>query len=96
MSRSRDLSLPQAHSSAWIFQTWAAFLLSTSAVTIGVIFLPVNGWVKGYLGMGFAFSMASTMSLSKTIRDLDEGKRLTSRVDEARVEKLLSDHHPLK
>ncbi len=96
MTRSRDLALPQEHSAAWIFQTWASFLLSISAVTIGVIYLPVNGWVKGYLGVGFAFSVASTISLSKTLRDIDESKRLTARVDGARVEKLLSDHHPLK
>lgn len=95
MARTRDLSLPQEHSAAWVFQTWSAFLLSTSAVAIGVIFLPVNGWMKGYMGVGFAFSIASTMSLSKTVRDIDDNKRFTARVDEARVEKLLSDHHPL-
>jgi hypothetical protein len=96
MSRSRDLALPQEHSTAWVFQTWASFILSLSAVTIGVIYLPVNSWVKGYLGIGFAFSVASTISLSKTLRDIDESKRLTARVDGARVEKLLSEHHPLK
>lgn len=96
MTRSRDLSLPQEHSAAWVFQTWASFLISTSAVTIGIVFLPVDSWMKGYMGIGFAFSTASTMSLSKTIRDIDENKRLTARVDGARVEKLLSDHHPLK
>jgi hypothetical protein len=96
MARSRDLALPQEHSAAWVFQTWVSFVLSVSAVTIGVIYLPVNSWVKGYLGVGFAFSVASTISLSKTLRDIDESKRLTARVDGARVEKLLSDHHPLK
>lgn len=95
MARTRDLSLPQEHSAAWVFQTWASFFLSTSAVTIGVIFLPVNGWMKGYMGVGFTFSLASTMSLSKTVRDIHDNKRFTARVDEARVEKLLSDHHPL-
>ena len=96
MTRSRDFSMPQEHSSAWIFQTWISFLLSTGAVTMGILFLPANGWMKGYLGVGFSFSIASTVSLSKTIRDIDENKRLTARVDGARVEKLLSDHHPLK
>jgi hypothetical protein len=96
MTRSRDLSLPQEHSAAWVFQTWASFLLSTSAMAIGIAFLPVGGWMKGYMGVGFTFSIASTMSLSKTVRDIDDNKRLTARVDGARVEKLLSDHHPLK
>jgi hypothetical protein len=34
--------------------------------------------------------------MAKTTRDIHEAKRLTARVDEARVEKLLNEHHPLK
>lgn len=86
----------QEHSSAWIFQTWASFILSVSATAIGIIFLPVDNWTKSFMGMGLAFSVGSTLSLAKTTRDIHEAKRLTSRVDEARVEKLLAEHHPLK
>ena len=86
----------QEHSSAWIFQTWASFILSVSATAIGIIYLPVDNWTKSFMGMGLAFSVGSTLSLAKTTRDIHEAKRLTSRVDEARVEKLLAEHHPLK
>jgi hypothetical protein len=48
------------------------------------------------MGMGLAFTVGSTISMAKTTRDNHEAKRLTARVDEARVEKLLSEHHPLK
>jgi hypothetical protein len=90
------ISPTQMHSPAWIFQTWAAFIISISATTIGITYLPVDGWVKGYLGMGFAFSIGSTISMTKTTRDEYEAKKLAARVDEARVEKLLADHHPLR
>lgn len=87
---------PQKDSAAWIFQTWAAFILSISMTTVGIVNLPVDNWVKGFMGMGLAFSVGSTFTLAKTTRDLYEARRITSRIDEAKVEKLLSEHHPLK
>jgi hypothetical protein len=32
---------------------------------------------------------------SKTVRDQHEAKQVTARIDEAKVEKLLAEHHPL-
>jgi hypothetical protein len=82
----------QKDSPAWIIQTWAAFILSISMTSFGVINLPVDNWVKGFMGMGLAFSVGSTFTLAKTTRDVYETKRLTSRIEEAKVEKLLSQH----
>lgn len=86
----------QIHSTGWIVHSWASFILSITAMTVGILNLPVNNWVKGYMGMGLAFTVGSTISMAKTTRDNHEARKLTARVDEARVEKLLSDHHPLK
>jgi hypothetical protein len=86
----------QVHSTGWVIQAWASFALSIIAMSIGIVNLPVDNWVKGYMGMGLVFTVGSTVSIAKTTRDIHEAKRLTSRVDEARIEKLLSDHHPLK
>lgn len=89
-------SLNQDHSSAWIAQTWLSFVISISATAVGIVYLPVDGWTKGFMGMGLAFSVGSTISLAKTQRDIHEGKKLTSRIEEARVEKILSEHDSLK
>lgn len=86
---------PQKDSTAWIIQTWAAFAMSISMTSFGIVNLPVDNWVKGFMGMGLAFSVGSTFTLAKTSRDLYEARRLTSRIDEAKVEKLLSQHDPL-
>ncbi|NES67431.1 MAG: hypothetical protein F6K24_20425 [Okeania sp. SIO2D1] len=86
----------QDHSSAWIFQTWLSFIVSLSATVVGIIYLPVDAWTKGFMGMGVAFSVGSTVSLVKTQRDLHEAKRFTSKIEEARVEKILSEHNTLK
>lgn len=84
------------HTNAWVVQTWLSFILSVSAMSIGILYLPVNLWIKGYLGMGVLFSVGSTISLSKTVRDIEESKRMISRLDEAKIERLLAEHDPYK
>jgi hypothetical protein len=84
------------HSTGWVIQTWASFGISITAMVFGILNLPVDNWVKGYMGMGLAFTVGSTISMSKTTRDLHDAKRTIARVDEARIEKLLNEHHPLK
>ena len=86
----------QTHSTGWVVQAWASFIIAVAGTTFGILYLPVDGWVKGYMGMGLAFTVGSTFSVAKTTRDRHEAKRITSRIDEARVEKLLTEHHPLK
>lgn len=85
----------QSHSTAWIIQAWASFVVATSATSIGIMYLPVDNWVKGYMAMGLAFSIGSTFSVAKTTRDIHEARRLAYRLDEARTEKLLKEHNPL-
>lgn len=86
----------QDHSSAWVIQTWLSFIISISTTAIGIIYLPVNGWIKGYMGMGLIFTVGSTISLTKTQRDLYEAEKLTHKVEEARVEKILTEHDNYK
>ena len=86
----------QKDSAAWILQTWAAFVLSVGMTTAGIVNMPVDTWIKSFMGMGLAFSVGSTFTLAKTQRDLHEAKRLAARIDEAKVEQLLTQHHPLK
>jgi hypothetical protein len=84
------------HSSAWVAQTWIAFVISLLVTGFGIWFLPVDGWVKAFMAMGLLFTVGSTFSLSKTVRDLHEARRFTSRIDEARVQRLLAEHDTLE
>ena len=45
--------------------------------------------------MGLLFTVGSTFTLSKTVRDQHEQQRLTARIDEARVTKLLAEVDPV-
>lgn len=48
------------------------------------------------MGMGLTFTIGSTISLTKTQRDIYESKKLTTKIEEARVEKILSEHDTFK
>ncbi len=62
-------------------------------MAIGIYLLPVNGWQKGYLGMGLIFTVGATVNMSKTTRDLHESKKMIAKVEEAKVEKLLASNN---
>lgn len=83
---------PQRDSSAWIFQVWASFIISVGLTLGGTYFIPVDFWVKGYFIMGILFTIGSTFTLSKTIRDKHESDKIVNRVASAKTEKILTDY----
>ena len=96
MTTTKKFNAPANHTAAWVAQTWLSFIISISATAIGIIYLPTDVWLKGYLGMGLLFSVGSTVSLSKTIRDQEDAKRMLSHIDEAKLERLLAEYDPFK
>lgn len=77
---------------AWIFQTWASFILSMTVTGIGIYYLPVDLWIRAFMAMGMLFTVASSFTLAKTVRDNHEAERLVNRVKEAKAEKLLREY----
>lgn len=88
--------VPVPHSPAWLAQVWISFAVAVGVTSIGVYLLPVDAWVRAFMGMGLLFCVGSTFSLAKTIRDQHEAQRITARIDEARVHRLIAEHDPLK
>lgn len=84
------------HSPAWVVQTWLSFVLACGVTGMGIWFLPVDQWVKAFMAMGLLFSVGSTFSLAKTVRDQHESESLRKRIDEARVNRIIAEHDPLK
>src|SRR5687768_10377442 len=87
--------LPNVHSPAWIAQTWISFVVSIGVTSIGIFFLPVDVWVKAFMGMGLLFSVGSALGLAKTTRDVHEARRVAARIDEARFHRMIQEHDPL-
>jgi hypothetical protein len=77
-------------------QAILSFALSSIALAVGVVCLPVDPWVRAFLGLGLLYVVTSAFTLAKTIRDRQESSDMISRVDQARLEKLLADHDPFK
>lgn len=82
--------------SAFFAQAAISFGLALIAVTAGVIFLPVDGWIRGFLALGMLYLVTSAFTLAKCVRDRQEETTVVSRVDQARLDKLLAEHDPFK
>jgi len=76
----RDNRFRQIDTPAWIFQVWTSFIISLLLVAVGVYNMPVELWVKGYIAIGTIFVLATSFTLSKTIRDNHEASQLESNV----------------
>jgi hypothetical protein len=81
----------QSHSTAWVTFTYLSFSISVLMVFFGIYFLPLDMWVKGYLLMGAAMLVQSSIIVTKTLRDVHEGGRLVNRMEDARAERLLME-----
>jgi hypothetical protein len=52
--------------------------------------------VRAFLALGLLYTVTSAFTLAKCIRDRQEEGYLASRVDQARLDKLLAEHDPFK
>jgi hypothetical protein len=77
---------------AFYIQAALSFGISVSSVAIGIVYLPMGGWPRAFLAIGLLFVVTSAFTLAKCIRDHREAGEIISRVDQARLEKLLTDH----
>jgi hypothetical protein len=84
--------IQQQNTGAFYTQAVASFILSSVAVTIGIFYLDVDAWQRGFLGLGMLYAMTSAFTLAKVIRDKQEVTQVVSRVDQARLDKLLTEH----
>ncbi len=89
------METPTLHqdSPGWLFFVHVCFALSLVLTATGIYVLPVNLWIKGYLGMGLCFSIGSTITLCKAVRDQHEHRKLINRLSDAKTEKLLHEYH---
>jgi hypothetical protein len=81
----------QLHSGPWIAFTYASFLAAIGMVAAGIVFAPVDVWVKAYLAMGAALLVQSSINITKTLRDVHESARLVNRIEDAKAERLLME-----
>ena len=79
------------HSQSWIVFTYVSFVAALAMVVGGIILMPLDLAMKGYLTMGIVMLVQSCITLTKTIRDNDETSNLVNRIEDAKTERLLMD-----
>jgi hypothetical protein len=79
------------HSQSWIVFTYASFVAALAMVIGGIVLMPLDLAMKGYLGMGLVMLIQCCITLTKTIRDNDEAGKLVYRLEDAKTERLLMD-----
>jgi hypothetical protein len=81
---------------AFLAQAMISFGVSLCAVSVGILYLPVDGWMRAFLTLGLLYVVTSSFTLAKCVRDQHETAQVVHRIDEARLEQFLSDHDPFK
>ena len=84
------------NTNAFYAQAWISFAISFAAVLAGTVYLPMDGWVRAFMSLGVLYVVTSSLTLAKVIRDREESAKVISRVDDARMERLLVEHDPLR
>ncbi len=79
------------HAPAWVFFTYASFGVSLLCVVGGIFSLPIDLWMRAFLFIGTLMLVQSSITMTKTQRDLHESVRMVNRIEDARTEKLLME-----
>jgi hypothetical protein len=81
---------------AYVIQAVLSFSLALTAILFGIVYLDIDPWVRAFLALAVLFLTTSSFTLAKCIRDQQESHAITQRLDQARVDKILSEHDPFQ
>ena len=91
-----NITINQKPTSAFYAQATISFAVAVTGVLLGVAYLPVTGWIRAFLGLGLLYAVTSAFTLAKCVRDNHEANTVVHRVDDARLEKFLTEYDPLR
>ncbi|WP_267878182.1 YiaA/YiaB family inner membrane protein [Streptomyces sp. VRA16 Mangrove soil] len=91
-----ETPVKQSNTAAFYGQAVASFAVALAAVSVGIYSLDASGWIRAFLAISVLYLTTSAFTLAKVIRDRQEVGQIVSRVDQARIEKILAEHDPFK
>ncbi|GGX95228.1 hypothetical protein GCM10010358_56330 [Streptomyces minutiscleroticus] len=91
-----ETPVKQQSTAAFYGQAVASFGVAMAATALGIVNLDADAWVRGFLGIAVLYLVTSAFTLAKVVRDRQEAGQIVSRVDQARVERLLAEHDPFQ
>ena len=80
-------------SEAWTLYTVASFVIAAGMMAGGIYFLEASFAAKGFYAMSAIMLVHTSISITKTLRDIEESKRMINKIEDAKTEKLLMDIH---
>ena len=89
-------TITTTNTTAFYAQACISFALSFGAVLIAIAYLPLGGWIRAFIALAILYVVTSTFTLAKVVRDKEETNRVVQRVDDARMERFLAEHDPLR
>lgn len=75
----------------WSLFTGLSFVIAAGMMAGGIYFLEASFAAKGFYAMSAIMLVHTSITLTKTFRDIEESRRLVNRIDDARTEKLLME-----
>lgn len=87
---------PTKNTNAFFLQAGISFAVALLTMVFAIFYLPVDPWIRAFLGLGTMFLTTSSFTLAKCVRDAQDDNYVVTRLDQARVDKILSDHDPFK
>ena len=96
MFRMSETPVKHQNTAAFYGQAVASFAVALGATALGILNLDTDLWVRAFLGIAVLYLVTSAFTLAKVVRDRQEAGQIVSRVDQARIEKLLAEHDPFQ
>jgi hypothetical protein len=84
------------NTNAFFVQAALSFGIALMTMLFAILYLPVDPWIRAFLGLGTMFLTTSCFTLAKVVRDAQENQYVVSRIDQARVDKILAEHDPFR
>src|SRR3954451_9367389 len=91
-----DTPTPAKNTNAFSLQAGLSFAIALMTLIVAVLYLPVDPWIRAFLGLGTIFLTTSTFTLAKCVRDAQENQYVVARIDQARVDRILAEHDPFR
>ena len=89
-------STPTKNTNAFFLQAGISFAVALLTMIFAIFYLPVDPWIRAFLGLGTMFLTTSSFTLAKCVRDAQDDNYVVTRLDRARVDKILAEHDPFK
>ena len=84
------------NTNAFYLQAGLSFGVALLTMIFAILYLPVDPWIRAFLALGTMYLTTSAFTLAKCVRDAQENQSVVSRIDQARVDRILAEHDPFR